>query len=348
MRTASALESFQVLIEKVFTRISTPKVVHVDRGTSFLALFQEGMARLGVKLMRSSSASPQSNTMAERQILKVHQRLRSYGAKHSDFHKYLPLVEFSINSSIHTRLGLSPFFIAHGIQPHFAVDGLLSIDEAKIAPRFEPHEREMYENIIKQINDVRRTVKERRREAEDVFEKAFNKRTQAERPSYTKGQLVYLKSRNIRPSKFESKYVGLMEVVKVLNSETYGQLLQLKDVNTNKVLESLIHPNRVKPSLDYVKQNDNIISKSTYDELVEVKAGEQPVITLTRAAMEKYPKVHSEHESIQTEAQSTNEQKSESSNAPETRATNVSENTTRSRVFYGNRRRQPQRRQKLH
>jgi len=79
---------------------------------------------------------------------------------------------------------------------------------------------------------------------------------------------------NERPDKLDVPFSGEYTVVRVYESEKYGQLLKLIDANTGKEVQSLISPNRLKLSL----HKPTLSNKSTDPPVVEVVANKYPVI----------------------------------------------------------------------
>jgi len=273
MKTASAAECLEVFVERVMSRISAPISTHVDRGTSWLAEFQQAMTQLGIKLYRSSSKNCRSNGMVERINGLIHQKLRSFNANHENWHEFLPLVEASINFSVHTRLGLSAYEIVYGSKPRWSIDNLLSNEgNDKIQPRFDNTEKSVFNQLMKRVDNVREDIKLKREKAREVYTTYYNQKQKVVNPTYTVGNIVYLRKCDIRPSKLDLKYSGPYTVNKVYNSEKYGQLLRLVDCNSGAPLQSLMHPDRVKLAVIQKPQN------TTTDQMVELKSGPYPSV----------------------------------------------------------------------
>lgn len=279
MKTASAAECLEVFVERVMSRISAPISTHVDRGTSWLAEFQQAMTQLGIKLYRSSSKNCRSNGMVERINGLIHQKLRSFNASHDNWDVFLPLVEASINFSVHTRLGLSAYEIVYGIKPRWSIDNLLSNESNdKIQPRFDNTEKSVFNQLMKRVEHVREDIKLKREKAREIYTNYYDRKHKVASPIYVVGNIVYLRKCDIRPSKLDLKYTGPYTVSKVYTSEKYGQLLRLVDCNSGAPLQSLMHPDRVKLAMIQNSQ------KSTTDQMVELKSGPYPSVNFEQLA----------------------------------------------------------------
>ena len=146
-------------------------------------------------------------------------------------------------------------------------------------PRFDETEKAIFENIMHRMNDVRNQVKLKRKSAADQYKAYYDRHMKTEEPTYRPGQLVYLRTNNVRPQKLEAQFHNeLFEVSKVLNSDKYGQLIQLTDVQTKRQVDSQIHPNRLRLSLDYSRINGEITKNNTHEKMVEITGGNSPTV----------------------------------------------------------------------
>ena len=93
-----------------------PDTIVSDRDPKFMSQFWTETHRLlGVKLAKSTAFHPQLNGESERMIRKVLQILQTVVRPDQlDWPKHLPMVEFSINSSIVASTGYAPFELMYG------------------------------------------------------------------------------------------------------------------------------------------------------------------------------------------------------------------------------------------
>jgi len=96
-------------------------------------------------------------------------------------------------------------------------------------------------------------------------------------PRYTVGDIVYMRKCDERPDKLDVPFhEGEYTVLRVYQSEKYGQLLKLIDAKSGKEVQSLIHPNRLKLAV----HKHTVASPSADPPLVDVVADKYPVINL--------------------------------------------------------------------
>ena len=94
-----------------------PDTIVSDRDPKFMSQ-SETHRLLGVKLAKSTAFHPQTNGASERMIRKVSQILWTViRPDQLDWPKHLPMVEFSINSSIVASTGYVPFELTYGYMP---------------------------------------------------------------------------------------------------------------------------------------------------------------------------------------------------------------------------------------
>ena len=223
---------------------------------------------------RSSSKHPISNGLVERLNAQIHQKLRAFGASHDNWDQYLPLVEAALNFTVHSRLNLSPFHIVFGVPPRWGINNLLSGSDTNAAlPRHTASEKSAFNQLMQNVQHVRDDIREKRDKARAVYEKYYNCKNNVTQSSYVNGDLVYLRKNDVRPSKLAVLYDGPFIVKKVYESDKFGQLLRLADVQTGTVLSSLMHPDRIKPAYSYMQHSES----NTTDPLVELNiADNQP------------------------------------------------------------------------
>jgi len=135
---------------------------------------------------------------------------------------------------------------------------------------------------MKRVNSVCNQAKLREQAAAEKFKKYYDYSRSVQEPDYRPGQLVYLRRSDVRPHKFLTHFQDVVyKVSKVLNSEKYGQLVQLTDVKTNHQLESLIHTNRLRKAYDYYTDNGEIKKCNIHPDFVEVTSGKSPSVLFT-------------------------------------------------------------------
>src|SRR5260370_3124612 len=125
MATTLSQEGFAILfINHIVQQFGLPLEMIADRDArwakSFWALVAE---HLCLQVLLSTSHHPQHNGQMEWQNQTLEITLHAYvaGSK-SDWVKWLPALAFAYNSTIHTSMGYSPFFLLYGFEPRSPAD----------------------------------------------------------------------------------------------------------------------------------------------------------------------------------------------------------------------------------
>lgn len=108
-----------LFIENIFKLHGLPQVIVSDRDPRFVGEFWSNLHKtLGIKLAMSSANHAQTDGQTERINRTLEEMLRSYVNKaHTDWDKFLPLIEFAYNDTANSSTKLTPFQIDNGINP---------------------------------------------------------------------------------------------------------------------------------------------------------------------------------------------------------------------------------------
>jgi hypothetical protein len=101
----------QLFMREVFPHYEFPRRIVSDRGSQWnSAFFRALCAQGGIELCISTSYHPQTNGLTERTKEVVEASLRHYvSADVHDWHEYLLLVEFALNSAYHDAIQTTPY-----------------------------------------------------------------------------------------------------------------------------------------------------------------------------------------------------------------------------------------------
>jgi hypothetical protein len=114
-------------VENVTSRFGLPDSIIADRDPRWTSDFWAAVSSaIKTKMSLSSSHHPQHDGQTENVNRQLETMLCAYVSKDkSDWAKWLKLMEFAYNSSIHASIGTTPFLLLYGFEPKAPLDYLL-------------------------------------------------------------------------------------------------------------------------------------------------------------------------------------------------------------------------------
>ena len=118
-KTLEATECADALIAAIFCRHGLPFCIRSDRGTQYInRVIEELLKKLKIQHHRVLPYTPQANGIVERQNREILKHLRilslEFGAAYNEWTMLLPIVQFIVNRSTHSSLGMSPHSMLYG------------------------------------------------------------------------------------------------------------------------------------------------------------------------------------------------------------------------------------------
>ena len=115
----TAEQTYELWVQHWWKHHGVPQRIITDRDVRWTSAFHRELMKLqGVDHRFSTSFHPQTDGLTERVNRTLEDVLRHYvGLDQSEWERYLPFAEFSINNAHHESLGASPFFLAYGQNP---------------------------------------------------------------------------------------------------------------------------------------------------------------------------------------------------------------------------------------
>ena len=111
-KTIKAPHMATLFISQVFKYHGFPKSIVSNRDPHMTSLFWQGLfENMGTRLDFSSAYHPQTNGQSEVDLLKTYVNDVDH---HNQWEKYLPLVEYAYNNTVHSSIGKSPFEVIKG------------------------------------------------------------------------------------------------------------------------------------------------------------------------------------------------------------------------------------------
>jgi hypothetical protein len=156
VKDITAEETAKLLVEKVICRYGMPEVLCSDRGPVMVGLVINQVFKiLGIKRVKTSSHHAQSNGLVEIFNKTLKQSLRIWSKEHQrDWDELLPFALFAYNTSFHTLLKETPYYLNHGLQARDITDDILQSDYVKNAT-IHGYAKELTEKLVKSHQRVR-------------------------------------------------------------------------------------------------------------------------------------------------------------------------------------------------
>lgn len=116
MSKANTKNVVKFLIAEVFHKFGTPETIVSDNGQQFVSKeFADVINNFGIKHIRTATHSPQANA-SERVNQSILAAIRSYlRDDQRDWDKNLSEIECSLRSSVHSSIGVTPYFALFGM-----------------------------------------------------------------------------------------------------------------------------------------------------------------------------------------------------------------------------------------
>ena len=115
-KTLKSMEAARLFIQHIFRLHGMPQEIISDRDTKFTSNFWCALfENLGTTLKFSSSFHPQTDGQTEVMNLTLLDMLKAYVSEQkTQWEKYLPLLEFAYNNTVHSSTGKAPNEIMQG------------------------------------------------------------------------------------------------------------------------------------------------------------------------------------------------------------------------------------------
>jgi len=248
----SASGAAKLFRDHVWTQHGWPKKIVSDRGQQFAAKFTLELNRLlGVQTALSTAYHPQTDGQTERTNQELEQYLRLYtNFMQDDWSNWLSTAEFAYNNRVHSATGFSPFFLEYGRHPRTP----LTVDK----PSNKVPNTDEFISRLKEARNLASTALERAARTMKHYADRKRKRT----PEFSKGQMVYLDTKNLktgRPSKkLDAKRTGPFKVL-----EQIGQVAYRLELPLSWRIHPVFHVSLLRPAVI----NDTLHPEQTDDSL---------------------------------------------------------------------------------
>ena len=218
----------------------TPRTIYTDLGSENIALVTSSLCEL--------LSVPQHFAPAfchfvlgrnERTHLDMARRLTPFIEKEKDWDKFLNPIIFSMNSSVNSTIGFSPFEVVYSMKPLFPLSAPIEIFDISATPTD-------YRKYLRGKHEMIETIRDQVKMNTEIAQAEMLKKANATiHPlNVEKDDYVFLASNHsIIGSKLTNRYEGPF-IIHEINSP---HMVTIRDPTTNK-LKNNIHLNRLKPA----------------------------------------------------------------------------------------------------
>ena len=227
----SAYTTAQLLVDKIICRFGFPEVILSDRGSGFSSsLMQQVLKQLSIKKISTTSHHPQSNGGVEIVNKSIKKTLKIWiNEHHNDWDVLLPFAIFSYNTSFHSLLRTTPYYLNHGRHARTIVD---SVNQDVMARSSSTHvyAYELSEKLFRVHRRIREIYEEVNKKREDAIEKEKNKIV------YQLGDRVWLHDPNTpiqKSKKFVKRWKGPFIITKIISDVVVTVMKDEKEQTVN-------------------------------------------------------------------------------------------------------------------
>ena len=237
---ATAGDTAQLFVDYVWRYHGLPRKIISDRGTQFTSsMFRDICSLLNIEQGLSSAFHPESDGQTERLNRTMEEVLRHYvNPTQDDWDRWLPVVEFALNNSVHSSTGTTPFFLNYGRHPHTPLSLQTPRMRSASVPSAVKFTADMYDALVK-AKKCLQAAQQRQKAYADT------KRSELQLLPGTK---VMLKAENIAVKhngsrKLMGKWLGPFPVTRQINSVAY----ELRLPPTMARVHPVFHVSLLKP-----------------------------------------------------------------------------------------------------
>ncbi|MCO5594486.1 hypothetical protein L7F22_048517 [Adiantum nelumboides] len=252
---------------QIFRLHGMPETIVSDRDPRFTSLFWKAIwENIGTRLQFSSSFHPQTNGQSEIANSVVLDLLKSYiSDQKTQWERYLPLVEFSYNNTIHSSTGKTPFEIVEGamkVPPFLSTkDKIFEADE---------YTRDL-DTAFAKVRETLQKSQERQKKAADRHRRDLKLKENDWVPlRFEKARLRKKKGKERLYPKLSMRYYGPFQITERINDVSF----QLRLPDTWKI-HNAFHVSLLKPFRGDVPDDGEPDEQPEVEENEEILVPEQ-------------------------------------------------------------------------
>jgi hypothetical protein len=274
MSSTTAPDVADAYLNYVFKRFGASEIVRHDRDPRFMSKVFKSFNRMMRQQQRATLAyRPQANGQQERYIQTVVRAIRIYieDVNQKDWDLYVNKLEFALNTSVHSELKVSSFYLVHGWHPRSTLDAMVppydnSVDE-KNAKKWRNSVYKSHYYAIQHAADIHRARKQER--AKKHNEKIDETTAQTIPREYHVGDSVWLYFDLVKKGlvkKFAHLWHGPFKIKSKINEFTY-------ELDVSNFPAARFHPKvhiaRLKPYYSGVSRPQESLNEADQPDLID-------------------------------------------------------------------------------
>jgi hypothetical protein len=276
----------QAIMDHYILRFGAFRYLVSDRSSSWLnQLFEAFLKMPGMQAhhVRTSPFRPQTNSLTELQNRSIVRHLRAFCTDSSTFHQFLPAISAAINGTTNITLGVSPFFVLHGVNYRFPFETALTSNEQP----FREWDRPGLQPLAQRLEIVRDIVMQNIKDTRANTDRLKN--VNAKPHDFQVGDRVFIPSEfdssRLSNKKHQAAWIGPYVVVSIRNS-----LVKLVHFYTGRELKNYINVDKLKRLRD--SSRDILYNRHRTDPhsyTSDAPPTEQPTIQIRRTTEKEAP-----------------------------------------------------------
>lgn len=196
---ASSKIVIRFMISEICHKFGVPETIVSDNGKQFVSKeFSDFVTNFGIQHYRTAIHSPQANA-SERVNRTILAAIRSYMQEdHREWDRHLSEIECSLRSSVHSAIGVTPYFALFGI--NMVSHGSIYKLARRLKSLNDLEDAEVAKSVKQDL--VRTRIRDSLHKAYEKNERTYN--TRCKQVKFIPGQEVY--RRNFQQSSFKDNF----------------------------------------------------------------------------------------------------------------------------------------------
>ena len=230
----NAVKTANTLYRNLYTKFGIPRVVHTDRGATFLSkVISELNKMLEIKQTTTVPYRPQSNSSCERLNSTIIQRIRTLPpAEKKRWNLHVDSLLFAYNATVHESTGISPFYAMFGRKPTVPTDLIVQLPDHPTIQRdhtIQSYAKQRKEELKESFQLCVENIRKRRERNKRNFDAKITRRPTVQ---FHKSDKVLI-TKHLSRNKIDDNYLD--EVFEVVQQKGDSLIYIVKGIESNTI-----------------------------------------------------------------------------------------------------------------